>query len=75
MCPVSIQPSAMKNSSGFASSAFASRTQVSARMPLRPEITALDRAALRPAARARFGLAPDAPTLLVTGGSLGAARI
>ncbi|MFC4244805.1 glycosyltransferase [Gryllotalpicola reticulitermitis] len=43
-------------------------------MPLRPEIETLDREAARGAARARFGL--DArPTLLVTGGSLGARRI
>ena len=41
-------------------------------MPLRPEITGLDRDALREEARAHFGLAPDRRTLLVTGGSLGA---
>lgn len=41
-------------------------------MPLRPEITGLDRAALRRPAREHFGLDPDRPTLLVTGGSLGA---
>lgn len=41
-------------------------------MPLRPEITGLDRAALRAQAREYFGLDPDRPTLLVTGGSLGA---
>lgn len=44
-------------------------------MPLRPEITALDRTARRAEARASFGLLADAPTLLVTGGSLGAARL
>ncbi|MCA0437175.1 MAG: undecaprenyldiphospho-muramoylpentapeptide beta-N-acetylglucosaminyltransferase [Austwickia sp.] len=44
-------------------------------MPLRREIATLDRAALRQQARASFALAPDAPTLLVTGGSLGAARL
>ncbi|MCL2781283.1 MAG: UDP-N-acetylglucosamine--N-acetylmuramyl-(pentapeptide) pyrophosphoryl-undecaprenol N-acetylglucosamine transferase [Actinomycetia bacterium] len=44
-------------------------------IPLRPEISGLDRAGLRAEARARFGLAPAAPTLLVTGGSQGAARI
>lgn len=44
-------------------------------MPLRVEIEELDRAAARPAAVAEFGLDPDRPTLLVTGGSLGARRI
>ena len=44
-------------------------------MPLRWAITTLDRAALRPAGRAEFGLNPDATTLLVTGGSLGAQRL
>ncbi len=44
-------------------------------MPLRPEVRELDRAALRGAARAHFGLRPDGPVLLVTGGSLGAQRI
>jgi len=41
-------------------------------MPLRTAITALDRAALRTAARAEFGLDADRPTLLVFGGSQGA---
>lgn len=41
-------------------------------MPLRPEITGLDRAALRADARRHFGLEPERTTLLVTGGSLGA---
>ena len=44
-------------------------------MPLRPEITGLDRGAVRRDARARFGLDPDRRTLLVTGGSLGARAI
>ena len=44
-------------------------------MPLRPAILDLDRAAAGPAARDRFGLRPDLPTLLVTGGSQGAVRI
>lgn len=44
-------------------------------IPLRPAITALDRAAARPAALAGFGLSPDRPTLLVTGGSQGARRL
>lgn len=43
-------------------------------MPLRREIEHLDRAAARPNALAELGLA-DRPTLLVTGGSLGARRI
>lgn len=43
-------------------------------MPLRPEITGLDRAARRAEARAHLGLG-DHPTLLVTGGSLGAQRL
>ncbi|MBB2966779.1 UDP-N-acetylglucosamine--N-acetylmuramyl-(pentapeptide) pyrophosphoryl-undecaprenol N-acetylglucosamine transferase [Leifsonia aquatica] len=44
-------------------------------MPLRVEIEELDRAASRPAALAEFGLSDDRPTLLVTGGSLGARRL
>jgi UDP-N-acetylglucosamine--N-acetylmuramyl-(pentapeptide) pyrophosphoryl-undecaprenol N-acetylglucosamine transferase len=44
-------------------------------IPLRPAITELDRDAARPAARERFHLAPDRPTLLVTGGSQGARRL
>ncbi len=44
-------------------------------MPLRQEIASLDRAALREEGRATFGLRPDLPTLLVTGGSLGALRL
>ncbi|PID54235.1 MAG: undecaprenyldiphospho-muramoylpentapeptide beta-N-acetylglucosaminyltransferase [Micrococcales bacterium] len=44
-------------------------------MPLRREITTLDRAGQRAAARAELGLAADAPVLLVTGGSLGAQHI
>ncbi|MBR7744418.1 undecaprenyldiphospho-muramoylpentapeptide beta-N-acetylglucosaminyltransferase [Phycicoccus sp. BSK3Z-2] len=43
-------------------------------MPIRQEIAGLDRTALRAQAREHFGLA-DAPTVLVTGGSLGAARL
>ncbi len=43
-------------------------------MPLRPEIGSLDRAASREEALAHFGLG-GAPTLLVTGGSLGAQRL
>ncbi|MEY9863067.1 UDP-N-acetylglucosamine--N-acetylmuramyl-(pentapeptide) pyrophosphoryl-undecaprenol N-acetylglucosamine transferase [Catenulispora sp. GAS73] len=44
-------------------------------MPLRPAITSLDRAAVRAEARESFGLDPDRPTLLVTGGSQGARRL
>jgi UDP-N-acetylglucosamine--N-acetylmuramyl-(pentapeptide) pyrophosphoryl-undecaprenol N-acetylglucosamine transferase len=44
-------------------------------IPLRPAIAGLDRAALRAAARARFGLDPDRPVLMVTGGSQGARAI
>lgn len=44
-------------------------------LPVRRMISTLDRAALRAEARATFGLDPDRPTLLVTGGSQGAARI
>mgnify|MGYP003375998961 CR=1 FL=1 len=43
-------------------------------MPLRREISTLDRAALRADARAELGLDADRTTLLVTGGSRGAAR-
>jgi UDP-N-acetylglucosamine--N-acetylmuramyl-(pentapeptide) pyrophosphoryl-undecaprenol N-acetylglucosamine transferase len=44
-------------------------------MPIRPMISGLDRAALRAEARTFFGLDPDRPTLLVTGGSQGARRL
>lgn len=40
--------------------------------PVRRSVATLDRAALRAEARAAFGLDPDAPTLLVVGGSQGA---
>jgi UDP-N-acetylglucosamine--N-acetylmuramyl-(pentapeptide) pyrophosphoryl-undecaprenol N-acetylglucosamine transferase len=43
-------------------------------MPLRREIATLDRAVHRAEARERFGLT-DAPTVLVTGGSLGAQKL
>ena len=43
-------------------------------IPMRPEVSHLDRAAARTQARAHFGLS-DGPVLLVTGGSLGARRI
>jgi UDP-N-acetylglucosamine--N-acetylmuramyl-(pentapeptide) pyrophosphoryl-undecaprenol N-acetylglucosamine transferase len=41
-------------------------------IPVRRAITTLDRSGLRAEARAHFGLDPDAPTLLVFGGSQGA---
>lgn len=44
-------------------------------MPLRPEITGLDRAGLRDEAIAELGLDTSRPTLLVTGGSQGARSI
>jgi UDP-N-acetylglucosamine--N-acetylmuramyl-(pentapeptide) pyrophosphoryl-undecaprenol N-acetylglucosamine transferase len=44
-------------------------------LPIRRAISGLDRASLRPTAREHFGLRPDLPTLLVTGGSQGARRI
>jgi UDP-N-acetylglucosamine--N-acetylmuramyl-(pentapeptide) pyrophosphoryl-undecaprenol N-acetylglucosamine transferase len=44
-------------------------------MPLRTAITGLDRAARRAEARALFGLDADRPTLLVFGGSQGAASL
>ncbi|CAN5135210.1 undecaprenyldiphospho-muramoylpentapeptide beta-N-acetylglucosaminyltransferase [soil metagenome] len=44
-------------------------------MPLRREIESLDRAAVRASALSSFGLSTRRPTLLVTGGSLGAQRI
>lgn len=40
--------------------------------PVKRAVSGLDRAALRAEARAFFGLDPDAPTLLVVGGSQGA---
>ncbi|MCW2845759.1 MAG: UDP-N-acetylglucosamine--N-acetylmuramyl-(pentapeptide) pyrophosphoryl-undecaprenol [Nocardioides sp.] len=44
-------------------------------LPIRRMISQLDRAASRAEARAFFGLDPDRPTLLVTGGSQGATRL
>ncbi|MCD4534764.1 undecaprenyldiphospho-muramoylpentapeptide beta-N-acetylglucosaminyltransferase [Nocardioides sp. cx-169] len=44
-------------------------------LPIRRMISQLDRAALRAEARAFFGLDPDRPTLVVTGGSQGARRL
>ena len=44
-------------------------------LPIRRMISTLDRPAMRDEARRTFGLEPDLPTLLVTGGSQGARRI
>ena len=44
-------------------------------LPLRAMISRLDRSALRAEARAWFGLDPERPTLVVTGGSQGARRL
>jgi UDP-N-acetylglucosamine--N-acetylmuramyl-(pentapeptide) pyrophosphoryl-undecaprenol N-acetylglucosamine transferase len=44
-------------------------------LPIRRMLSTLDRAAERSAARTGFGLDPDRPTLLVTGGSQGARQL
>ncbi len=44
-------------------------------LPIRRMISTLDRPAVRAEARRTFGLDPDRPTLLVTGGSQGARRL
>ncbi|WGW13312.1 undecaprenyldiphospho-muramoylpentapeptide beta-N-acetylglucosaminyltransferase [Saxibacter everestensis] len=44
-------------------------------MPMRPEISQLDREVSRGGARAALGLDPELPTVVVTGGSLGAASL
>lgn len=44
-------------------------------LPIRRMISTLDRASLRAEARATFGLDPERPTLMVTGGSQGAASL
>ena len=51
------------------------RARCTSGLPIRRLISTLDRGALRAEARAHFGLDADLPTLLVTGGSQGAARI
>ncbi len=51
------------------------RNAVCTGLPIRRMIATLDRAALRAEARAFFGLDPDLPVLLVTGGSQGALRL
>ena len=57
----------------FASTVLPHATTIG--MPLRREISTLDRAASRAEALAAFGLEDHRPTLLVTGGSLGAQRL
>lgn len=57
----------------FASTALRHATLIG--MPLRREIALLDREANRAEALAHFGLDDHRPTLLVTGGSLGAERL
>jgi len=57
----------------FASTKLAHATLLG--MPLRREIAALDRAASRARGLAHFGLDDHRPTLLITGGSLGAQRL
>ncbi|WP_104092377.1 undecaprenyldiphospho-muramoylpentapeptide beta-N-acetylglucosaminyltransferase [Arthrobacter sp. GMC3] len=44
-------------------------------MPMRAAVAGLDRAAAQAGARGRLGLAADLPTLIVTGGSLGALNL
>jgi UDP-N-acetylglucosamine--N-acetylmuramyl-(pentapeptide) pyrophosphoryl-undecaprenol N-acetylglucosamine transferase len=51
------------------------RHSVRTGLPLRAEITSLNRPLMRQSARASFGLDPDRQTLLVFGGSLGAQRL
>jgi UDP-N-acetylglucosamine--N-acetylmuramyl-(pentapeptide) pyrophosphoryl-undecaprenol N-acetylglucosamine transferase len=62
----------------YVATTFASTSLPHARvigMPLRREIARLDRAANRAQALAHFGLDDHHPTLLITGGSLGAQRL
>lgn len=63
---------------GYVATTFPSTRLHGARaigMPLRPEIARLDRAATRGEGLAHFGLDDRRPTVLVTGGSLGAQRL
>ncbi|TQJ50294.1 undecaprenyldiphospho-muramoylpentapeptide beta-N-acetylglucosaminyltransferase [Phycicoccus sp. SLBN-51] len=57
----------------FASTALRGATVIG--MPLRQEVALLDRDARRGEGLEQFGLDPQWPTLLVTGGSLGAQRL
>lgn len=62
----------------FVGVTFSSTTLPHARligMPLRRQITGLDRSAGQASAREHFGLDSDRPTVLVTGGSLGAQKL
>jgi UDP-N-acetylglucosamine--N-acetylmuramyl-(pentapeptide) pyrophosphoryl-undecaprenol N-acetylglucosamine transferase len=62
----------------YVATTFASTSLPHARvlgMPLRREIARLDRVATRPQALAHFGLDDLRPTVLITGGSLGAQRL
>ncbi len=62
----------------FVASTFPSTPLARARvigMPLRREVSQLDRLARRAEGMATFGLDPQWPTILVTGGSLGAQRL
>ncbi|MEC5192330.1 MULTISPECIES: undecaprenyldiphospho-muramoylpentapeptide beta-N-acetylglucosaminyltransferase [unclassified Arthrobacter] len=63
---------------GHVAVAFAATKLGAARhvgMPMRKEISGLDRSAARTAAREALGLDPDRPALIVTGGSSGAQSI
>ncbi len=63
---------------GLVAVAFAATRLPGARhvgMPMRAEISGLDRVAARAAARAALGLDPQQPALIVTGGSSGAQSI
>lgn len=56
----------------FPQTRFPSRETRLVGYPLRAEMTAFDRAAIRPGARAAYGLADDVTMILVSGGSQGA---
>ena len=67
--------SALTRSVGVAFAGTRLRHATVVGMPLRHEIETLDRVGTRAEALEFFGLDPELPTLLVTGGSLGARRI
>jgi UDP-N-acetylglucosamine--N-acetylmuramyl-(pentapeptide) pyrophosphoryl-undecaprenol N-acetylglucosamine transferase len=56
----------------FPSTRFGAREVRCTGYPLRPEMAAYDREALRPAARAAYGIPPDVRMILVSGASQGA---
>ncbi len=56
----------------FPSTEFVGREVRCTGYPLRPEMTAYDREALRPAARAAYGIPPEVRMILVSGASQGA---